>query len=212
LARKLNVKMPSDQTPKTFFICPRRRSTELDRQSMAEVDLDANAVGHTRGMAAEALAPGIARSIRILIASEIFGVEVFGRAARHASAPVDRQLWSALYELEAQTRAAVFDRLGAEVHTFRAGQRLAMGAGVAGGIAMPWLPRRLQLHSVVSGAQPFMRHFQRLDAYFAGTPQASFFGYVLAHERAIIELGKRALAGQDNAGGAVEALLGHVPD
>jgi hypothetical protein len=151
------------------------------------------------------------RSIRILIASEVFGVEVFARALNRARTPADRDLWAALYELETQTRSAVFARLEADVRQFRSGPQLAWTVGVASGTAMPWLPRRLQLQAVVLGAKPFMSHFQRLDAYFAGTSEAAFFSYVVAHERAIVDLGTRALAGDDDAAAAVVALLGRVP-
>jgi hypothetical protein len=147
----------------------------------------------------------------VLIASEVFGVEVFARAERHGRTPADRHLWAALYELETQTRAAVFDRLAAEVAQFRTSQRLATVVGVASGTAMPLLPRRLQLRSVVLGTMPFVPHFQRLDSHFADTPHSAFFGYVLAHEYAIANLGKLALARHDNPAAPVEALLGRVP-
>ena len=40
---------------------------------------------------------------------------------------------------------------------------------------------------------------------------APFFDYVLAHEYAIAELGRRALTHDDDAVAPVEALLGNVP-
>jgi hypothetical protein len=166
---------------------------------------------HTQRVPTNERPSSIGRSIQVLIGSEVFGVEVFARAERHARTPADRHLWGALHELETQTRLAVFARLSADIDRLRANQHLAKAVGVASGAAMPMLPKRLQLRSVVLGAKPFLSHFERLNAHFAATPDAAFFAYVLAHERAIIEVGRLALAGEANAVGPVVALLGRVP-
>jgi hypothetical protein len=50
-----------------------------------------------------------------------------------------------------------------------------------------------------------------LDAHFANSSRAAFFSYVLAHEVAIAELGRRVLAHDDDPLAPVEALLGNVP-
>jgi hypothetical protein len=136
---------------------------------------------------------------------------VFSRAERRARTPADRHMWAALHELETQTRAAVFDRLDADVRRFQTSQQLARVVGIAGGAGMPVLPRRLQLRSVALGTKPFLPHFRRLDRHYADTPQAAFFSYVLAHEHAIAELATRALARDGNPTAPVEALLGQVP-
>jgi hypothetical protein len=73
------------------------------------------------------------------------------------------------------------------------------------------LPRPLALRSVLLGAVPFFPHFRRLSAHFAGTDQAPFFDYVLAHEHAIADTARRALAREAGAAEPVEALLGRVP-
>jgi hypothetical protein len=53
-------------------------------------------------------------------------------------------------------------------------------------------------------------HFRKLGQHFADSPRAAFLGYVLAHELAIAELGKRVLAHDDDPLAPVEALLGNV--
>lgn len=156
--------------------------------------------------------PAVRRSIRLLIASEIFGVEVFGHAERHARTPADRANWQALHDLEAQTRAAVFARLEEEVERFTRDARIARAIGVTSGASMSALPRPLQLRSVVLGTKPFFPHFRRLERHFAGTPQERFFGYIVQHETAIADFGTKALAGDDHPAAAVEALIGNVPD
>jgi len=55
-------------------------------------------------------------------------------------------------------------------------------------------------------------HFRKLDRHFAGSPWATFFHYVLAHELAIAELGRRVLTNHDEPLAPVEALLGNVPE
>lgn len=156
------------------------------------------------------LAPPLRVSLRLLIGSEVFGVEVFSRAERRSSL-TDRPLWAALHELERQTRAAALERLAPEVHAFNRSNRAGQLAGKASGNGMSALPRALQMRSVVTGTKPFMPHFKRLAAHFAGTERAPFFDYVVAHELAIAEAGRRALAREDRPGRGVEVLLGAIP-
>jgi hypothetical protein len=73
-------------------------------------------------------------------------------------------------------------------------------------------PHRLQMESLVIGTKPFVPHFRKLNAHFADGSRAAFFEYILAHELAIAELGRRALAHDDNPLAPVEALLGNVPE
>jgi hypothetical protein len=82
---------------------------------------------------------------------------------------------------------------------------------MASGASLWVMPRRLQMGSHVLGTKPFIPHFRRLNEHFADSAQAQFFNYVLAHECAIAELGRRALAHDDDAVAPVEKLLGNVP-
>jgi len=158
------------------------------------------------------LAPVTVHDMRVLVVSEGFGVQLFGVAERLAHNRRDREVWSALHELERQTRAAVFDVLGEHVHHFVARDKLAGAVGVVSGSGLALLPRRLQMRALIEGTRPFMPPFERLVQHFAGTHRAEFFDYVLAHERAIVQVGRRSLAGDDDSTLApVEALLGAVP-
>jgi hypothetical protein len=73
------------------------------------------------------------------------------------------------------------------------------------------LPHQLQMRSLVVATKPFIPHFRRLDQHFADGPRAAFFHYVLAHELAIAELGRRVLRHDEDPLAPVEALLGNVP-
>ena len=67
------------------------------------------------------------------------------------------------------------------------------------------------MRALMMATKPFVPHFRRLEKHFAGSSRSAFFSYVLAHELAIAELGKRELAHNDDALLPVEALLGNVP-
>jgi hypothetical protein len=162
-------------------------------------------------MSGNFLDPAVRSSMRVLVESEVMGQRLFGIAERHARTTRDRRMWQALHALEEQTRAAVFARLGEDIDRFAYAARIADVAGVASGASLRLMPRALQLRSLVLGTKPFVRHFRRLDDHFADSAQAPFFSYVLSHEYAIAELGRRALADADDMLAPVEALLGNVP-
>jgi hypothetical protein len=64
------------------------------------------------------------------------------------------------------------------------------------------------MRSLVVATKPFIPYLRKLDPHFADGPRAEFFGYVLAHELAIAELGRRVLAHDDDPLAPVQALLG----
>jgi hypothetical protein len=67
------------------------------------------------------------------------------------------------------------------------------------------------MRSLVVATKPFIPHFRKLDQHFADGPRAAFFDYVLAHEAAIAERGRRVLTHDEDPLAPVEALLGNVP-
>lgn len=163
-------------------------------------------------MASDSLMAGeIIRSVRVLVVSEVFGVEAAAFAERHARTAAQREIWAALHELERQTRDAIYDRLGDTAVRFATAARVANATGTANGAAVTVLPHRLQMRSLVVATKPFLPHFRKLERHFAGSPSATFFNYVLAHELAIAELGGRVLGHHDEPLAPVEALLGKVP-
>jgi hypothetical protein len=153
----------------------------------------------------------VVRSVRVLVASEVGGAQAAAFAERHARNAAERAIWAALHELELQTRDAVFEQLGDAAARFTTTGRVATTVGGANGAAVTVLPHRLQMRSLVVATKPFVPHFRKLDRHFAGGPRAAFFHYVLAHELAIAELGRRALTHDEDPLGPVEALLGNVP-
>ena len=157
------------------------------------------------------LAGNIMRSVRILVVSEVFGAQAAAFAERHARNATQRQIWAVLHELERQTRDAVYDQLGATAGRFATAARVANASGTANGAAVTALPHRLQMRSLVMATKLFLPHFRKLDRHFAGSPRATFFHYVLAHELAIAELGRRVLTNHDEPLAPVDALLGNVP-
>lgn len=163
------------------------------------------------GASESLLAGDIIRSVRVLVVSEVFGAEAAAFAERHARDAAQRRIWAALHELESQTRDAVYDRLGDTAGRFATAARIANASGTTNGAAVAALPHRLQMRSLVMATKLFLPQFRKLDRYFADSPLATFFHYVLAHELAIAEVGKRVLSNHDEPLAPVEALLGNVP-
>lgn len=157
------------------------------------------------------LDPAIIRSVRVLLQSEVGGARAAEIAERHARNAVERSTWCALRELEIQTRDAVYEQLGDPVVRFGASARSARAVGAINGATGTLLPHRWQLHSMVAATKLFVPHFRRLEQHFTGSPRAAFFRYVLEHELAIAEAGRRTLANVENPMAPVEALLGEVP-
>jgi hypothetical protein len=153
----------------------------------------------------------VVRSVRVLVGSEVGGVRAAAFAERHARKPAERTIWAALHQLELQTRDAVYQQLGDAAARFTTTEQIATTVGTANGAAVTALPHRLQMHSLVMATKPFVRHFRKLDQHFADGPRAAFFHYVLAHELAIAELGRRVLTHDEDPLAPVEALLGNVP-
>jgi hypothetical protein len=154
----------------------------------------------------------VIRSVRILVASEVGGVAAAAFAERHAPNAAQRAIWAALHELELQTRDAIYEQLGHAATRFTTAERLANTIGTANGAAVTVLPQQLQIRSLVVATKPFIPHFRKLDQHFADGPRAAFFHYVLAHELAIAELGRRMLTHDEDPLAPVEALLGNVPN
>jgi hypothetical protein len=154
----------------------------------------------------------VVRSIQVLVGSEVGGVQAAAFAERHARSAAERAIWAALHALELQTRDAVYQQLGDAAARFTTTERFANTVGTANGAAVAVLPHRLQMRSLIMATKPFVRHFRKLDQHFAGGPRAAFFRYILAHELAIAELGRRVLTHDDEPLSPVQALLGNVPN
>lgn len=155
--------------------------------------------------------PAIARSIHVLVGSEVGGVQAAAFAERYARNAAERTTYAALHALELQTRDAVYQHLGDTAARFAATGRFAAAIGIANAAAGTVLPHRMQMRSLMLATKPFVRTFHKLDQHFANSPYAAFFHYVLAHELAIAESAGRVLAHYDDPLAPIEALLGHVP-
>lgn len=153
----------------------------------------------------------VIRSVRVLVASEVGGVQAAAFAERHARNATQRAIWAAVRELELQTRDAVYQQLGDAAARFTTAERVANTLGTANGAAVTALPHQLQMRSLIVATKPFVPHFRKLEQHFADGPRAAFFHYVLAHEHAIAELGRRVLTHDEDPLAPVEALLGNVP-
>jgi hypothetical protein len=151
--------------------------------------------------------PSIRKDLRILLVSEVGGVEVFAAAERTAKNAWDRSMWEALHALEVKTRTAVYENLGDVAEQFSISKRATEIVGHGGGVGLALIPPRLQLRTLVAGTKAFLPRFVKLHNHFRGTGLEEFFGFVVAHEKAIAEVGNRGLARDPARLSAVEALL-----
>jgi hypothetical protein len=164
-----------------------------------------------RDMPDNLLCRAVIRSVRVLVGSEVGGVQAAAFAERHARNAAERDIWAALHELELQTRDAVYEQLGDGAARFTIAERVANTVGMASAAAVTVLPHQFQMRSLVIATKPFIPHFRKLDQHFADSPRAAFFNYVVAHELAIAEPGGRVLTHDEDPLAPVEALLGNVP-
>jgi hypothetical protein len=171
----------------------------------APIDMQAGGKPH------DLLDRAVIGSVRVLVGSEVGGVQAAAFAERHARNSAERAIWAALHALELQTRVAIHERLGDAAARFTTTVRVANIVGQANGAAVTLLPHRFQMRSLVLATKLFIPHFRKLAQHFADGPRAAFFHYVLAHELAIAELGRRVLTHDNHPLAPVEALLGNVP-
>ena len=112
----------------------------------------------------------VIRSVRVLVVSEVGGVQAAAFAERHARNAAERAIWAALHKLELQTRDAVYEQLGDAAARFTTAERVANTGGRANGAAVTVLSHQLQMRSLVVATKPFIPHFRKLDQHFADGP------------------------------------------
>lgn len=151
--------------------------------------------------------PSVRDGLRTLVASEAGGVEIFAAAARRARNGRERVTWETLHALEARTRAVVWDVLGEQIERFAAAERVARVSGAAAGYGLAAMPRFLQMRSLTVSTRAFLPDFVKLREHFAGGPTAEVFEFVVAHELAIAEIGRRGAAGDPALLQPAELLL-----
>ncbi|TRW77902.1 hypothetical protein FK535_26290 [Mycolicibacterium sp. 018/SC-01/001] len=151
--------------------------------------------------------PSIRRDLQVLLVSEIGGVETFATAHRAAKDSADRTMWEVLHALEVTTKAAVYDNLGDIAEQVMPWRRTTEALGTTNGAGLALLPHHMQMRALTAATKLFLPRFEKLHNHFHGTDLAPFFAFVVAHEKAIAEVGRRGLAGRDDVLAPVEALL-----
>jgi hypothetical protein len=158
-------------------------------------------------MAAQLTDPSIQGDLRILLISEVGGVEAFTAAEHGAATIADRKTWMALRALEIKTRSAVYANLGEIADRFATSEQAAVTLGRASGACLALMPRRMQLYTLTTATKAFLPRFEKLHRHFHDTEFEPFFAFVVAHEKAIADVGRRGLRGDQEPLVAVETLL-----
>lgn len=137
--------------------------------------------------------------------SEVYGLAVFGTAARLTRNPERNRKWLTLKALEEKTlgRYLAYMRTSNQPVSEPTAWRLK---GHVHGAALGLLPWRLSMKLLADGTVPFQETFLRLKKSAEDAHQ-EFFSYVYAHERAIEDFAKKELAGSQDSLKAVESLL-----
>ncbi len=137
--------------------------------------------------------------------SEVYGIALFGTAARLSRAARRKNQWLTLMALEERT----LERYQAYMHA--SGQALVEPVwwrykGYLEGAALAVLPWRMAMKLLADGTAPFQERFLRLKSNADGA-DLEFFTYVYAHEKAIEAFARKELAGDQNSLKAVQSLL-----
>lgn len=137
--------------------------------------------------------------------SEVYGLAVFGTAARMTLNEQRREKWLALKALEEKTleRYVSYMKDSGQVITEPRGWKLK---GYLEGLALGALPWRIAMKLLEQGTQPFQEKFLRLKNNAQGKEQ-EFFAYVYAHEKAIEAFAQKELGKDDSSLIAVNSLL-----
>ncbi|MCA9311211.1 MAG: hypothetical protein KDA21_08395 [Phycisphaerales bacterium] len=137
--------------------------------------------------------------------SEVYGLAVFGTAARFTRNPERKGKWLALKALEEKTLDRYLTHMRASSQPVRE-PRIWRLRGQVEGAVLGLLPWRLAMKLVADATVPFQETFLRLKKHAEGTEQ-NFFSYVYAHEKAIEAFANKELAKDESSLKAVEALL-----
>lgn len=137
--------------------------------------------------------------------SEVYGLAVFGTAARMTGNAERKNKWLVLKALEEKTLDAylAYMRASNKAVTEPTLWRLK---GYIEGAVLGVLPWRLAMKLLRDGTLPFQEKFLRLKEHAEGVHQ-DFFTYVYAHEKAIEAFAKKELDNDQSSLKAVEALL-----
>lgn len=137
--------------------------------------------------------------------SEVYGIAVFGTAARLTRNTARSGKWLTLKALEEKTldRYLAYMRASNQPVFEPRAWRLK---GYVHGVALGLLPWRLSMKLLADGTVPFQETFLRLKKNSEDAHQ-EFFSYVYAHERAIEDFAKKELAKNQGSLKAVESLL-----
>ena len=137
--------------------------------------------------------------------SEVYGIALFATAARLTKDPARREKWLALKALEEATLVRYLAHMRETGQPVRHPRTWAM-KGHLEGAALGVMPWRAAMKLLADGTAPFQERFQRLQAHAPASQQA-FFGYVVAHEKAIEAFAQKERNHAPDSLKAVRALL-----
>ena len=149
----------------------------------------------------------VRRDLARLIESEALGEAHFATAARLSRTGTERRAWSALRDLETQTKAGVSSFIERAELPGSAKNRIASTAGHSSATGLRLVPFSTRLKVTWHGTKRYLPAFQRLAEHYTGTDDAKFFDYVVRHELAIISFTTMALAAERGALDPVLRLL-----
>lgn len=137
--------------------------------------------------------------------SEVYGLAVFGMAARLTFCAERKKKWLALKALEEKTleRYLAYMKDTGQPLTKPVGWILK---GYLEGTVLGLLPWRLAMKLLAEATVPFQEKFLRLKNH-AETNHKDFFAFVYAHEKAIEAFARKELSRDQNSLKAVENLL-----
>lgn len=137
--------------------------------------------------------------------SEVYGIALFGAAARVTKNAERKQKWLALKALEEATLDRYLKHMRDNGQPIRQPRGWAM-KGRLEGAALGLMPWPMAMKLLGDGTSDFQQKFLRLKQHAPAAHQ-EFFNYVYAHEKAIEAFAHQERAKDPNSLKAVQSLL-----
>jgi len=141
---------------------------------------------------------------------EIYGIQVFGAAAKLTWKIDDKKKWLRLQQLEIQTLERVeqhFNKINKSLPSVEWYGAYGKYKGRIDGAALGLLPWKLAMRFLYWGSKKSQPIYHRLKELALSDEDKQFFGYILAHEKSIEYFAKSELFNQKDSLIEVNRLL-----
>lgn len=144
---------------------------------------------------------------------EIYGIQVFGAAAKFTWEIDNKNKWLLLQQLELHTLAKIeqhYSKIDKSLPAIDWCGAYGKYKGKIDGVVLGLLPWKLAMRFLYRGSKKSQPIYYRLKELAVSDEDKRFFEYILAHEKSIEFFAKRELFNQDNSLEEVKNLLRNI--